>query len=197
MKINTMQCNTMQCNAIQYNTMQCNTMQYNTIQYNTIQYNAMQSIAHAPAQVLYVAFGGRFGLEYYGKNNRATPPGRSNAVYEDFYKSRNENHYNHHSSNSYDRYGGDSSRASSSSSAWGGYYSYTMVVGAVACIAQRFFGVSPYQAIFFVTTLMGRRGGRVFPRRRYGGWGGMGLGGGGGGFGNYNFRHRRGGMWGR
>lgn len=148
-----------------------------------------------PGQVLYVAFGGRFGLEYYGTNNRGSPPRRSNDVYEDFYKSRNQNH-NYQSRDNYNHRGHRSSSSSSSSSDWGGFYPYMMVLGAVACISQRFFGISPYQAIFLVTTLMGRRGGRVDPRRRYGGWGGMG--GGGGGFGrNYNFRHRRGGMWGR
>ena len=148
--------------------------------------NIIIEIQSNPIQVLYVAFGGRFGLEYYGNNHRGSPSRRSNDVYEDFYKSRNQNLNYHSRDNYYPRGHQSSSPSPSPSSAFGGFYSYIMVLGAAAFISQRFFGISPYQAIFLVTTLMGRRGGRVYPRRRHDGFGR-----------NYSFRHRRGGMWGR
>jgi hypothetical protein len=158
-------------------------------------------------QVLYVAFGGRFGLEYYGKNN--APQRRSNNVYDEFYANRGDNSYGSyrrmedasHSYRSYDRYGGGSgsstnnrstyrNRGSSSSGWWdtGLTWPYVMLVLVVSFIAQRVFGISPYTVLFFLNVLARRRGGGRYwaPRQRYGGgWG-------------YN-RHRpwRGGMWGR
>jgi len=156
--------------------------------------------------VLYVAFGGRFGLEYYGKNN--APQSRSNNVYDEFYASRGDNSYGSyrrtedasHSYRSYDRYGGSSTnyhsgyrsrnRGSSSSGWWdtGLTWPYVMVVLVASYIGQRVFGISPYTVLFFLNVLGRRRGGGRYwaPRQRYGGgWG-------------YN-RHRpfRGGMWGR
>ena len=64
------------------------------------------------------------------------------------------------------------------------------MLAVVAYVAQRFFGISPYQAIFFVNMLMGRRGGGI----RRGGWGNM-MGGGGGYGRARNVHHRPGGMW--
>jgi len=153
---------------------------------------------------LYVGFGGRFGLEFFGKDR--SPRRRNNDVYEDFYRSRNQEHYqdpqrDYHRQDSQTYRDSSSSRSGSygdssyyqssprrqSSSWWDGmggtgssYYSYMAVVAGVTFVANRF-GISPYQAMFFVNMLMGRRGGmggRFMPRRGYGG------GFGGGGFGN-------------
>lgn len=171
--------------------------------------------------VLYVAFGGRFGLDYIFNNNddnSRTSSGKystDNSVYEEFYRDRNQRnqqqddrHYrqdedyshqqnrnhrnNYDSSSSYDRRRSSSHSSSSwwdssgTSSLLSGQYSHMLIIGGVVFVANRL-GISPYQAIFFVNMLMGRRGGGG---RRRGGFGGPGMM---GGFGN--MRHRPGGMW--
>lgn len=158
-----------------------------------------QRISTHTSQALYVAFGGRFGLEYFGKNNK--PPRRSNAVYEEFYRTRNNEIYQGHQE-SYNSYGG-SSRRSRHSSSWsdngysggtmypqssssysGGYLYIIMVVG-VSYFARSFFGIE-------LLNMLPRRG----YRRRFGGWGGRGWGGRNNVFGRNHFRHRPRGMWG-
>jgi hypothetical protein len=171
--------------------------------------------------VLYVAFGGRFGLEYIFNNNNdnsRTNSGKystDNNVYEEFYRDRNQRNrqqddrryrqdedysrqQNRNHRDNYDSSSSYNSRRSSShsSSSWwdssgtssllSGQYSHMLIIGGVVFVANRL-GISPYQAIFFVNMLMGRRGGGG---RRRGGFGGPGMM---GGFGNV--RHRPGGMW--
>ncbi|MGK3745203.1 MAG: hypothetical protein ACI90V_012064 [Bacillariaceae sp.] len=172
--------------------------------------------------VLYVAFGGRFGLEYIFNNNNdssRTSSGKystDNNVYEEFYRDRNQrnqqqdrhyrqdedynhqqnhNHQDNYDSSSSSSYNSRRSSSHSSSSWWdssgtssllSGQYSHMLIIGGVVFVANRL-GISPYQAIFFVNMLMGRRGGGGRRGRGFGGPGMM------GGFGN--MRHRPGGMW--
>jgi len=152
--------------------------------------------------LLYVAFGGRFGLEYLFNNdnnrdaNSRSGSYRTDNVYEEFYRDRNQrnlqqnrqqNNYHHHHREHYDSSSYDSRRhhqRSHSSSSWwdgsssSGYYYHMLLMGGIAFVA-RYFGISPYQAIFFANMVMGRGGGR-----RRGMMGGLG-----------NMRHRPGGMW--
>jgi len=160
--------------------------------------------------VLYVAFGGRFGLEYvFGSQDRHARNYNSNA-YEEFYQSRQRQqqqqqsynyhdsrsrHHGHQSNDYYDPYSGQYRRSSSSNGySWGGSsgnYSSMLMLAAVAYIAHRN-GMNPLQALFFVNMAMGRgRGRRPFMNRNRG-WGPGMMGGGGG------FRHRGrpgAGMW--
>ena len=150
-----------------------------------------------------MAFGGRFGLNYFfnGNSHRGSSRssrrhgrgdgGRPNDVYDEFHRSRNERN-NRRPMQQQDRdrhsYGsGTRTSYSSDSSSGYGYYAHMLLLAAVVYVA-RFFGISPYQAIFFVNMLVGRRGGGMIRGRR-------GLGGGYFGGGNFNFRHRPGGMW--
>jgi len=152
--------------------------------------------------LLYVAFGGRFGLEYIGKNNAGAPHRRSNEVYEDFYQRRSEPHHGYHSSQSYGR-----SSSSSSQNRDGYYRSHRSRSSSYSDIYSYF--------SFFLVAILLYIGNVDLPRamrwRRYGGLGGNGFfrhrGWGGNGFlrqrgwmGNgyprYGYR-RRGGMWGR
>lgn len=130
--------------------------------------------------VLYVAFGGRFGLEYLGTNG-STPPRRSDAVYEEFYRNRyraedRRHSYDHYTENSYAHY--PRRRSSSSwSSSWGlggGSYSYALMVLGLTFLGR---GRVPLQMLFFNNLLGGRRNG--FRHRRRHGWGRRGWGGGG------------------
>mmetsp|Transcript_23480 Transcript_23480/g.26158 ORF Transcript_23480/g.26158 Transcript_23480/m.26158 type:complete len:406 (-) Transcript_23480:150-1367(-) len=148
--------------------------------------------------LLYVAFGGRFGVEYLINNdnnrnaNSRSGSYRTDNVYEEFYRDRNQRNLqhnrqqsSHHHREHYDSSSYDSrhhrQRSHSSSSWWdgsssSGYYYHMLLMGSIAFVA-RYFGISPYQAIFFANMVMGRGGGRR---------GGM-MGG--------NMRHRPGGMW--
>uniref|UniRef100_A0A7S4EI96 Uncharacterized protein n=1 Tax=Pseudo-nitzschia australis TaxID=44445 RepID=A0A7S4EI96_9STRA len=155
--------------------------------------------------LLYVAFGGRFGLDYFFNGNThggssrssrrhsGSGGGRSNDVYDEFYRSRNERNNRRpmqqedHTRHSYGRHSYSSNSNSSSSSSGYGYYAHMLLLAVVVYVA-RLFGISPYQAIFFVNMLVGRRGGGMIRGRR-------GFGGGYFGGGNLNFRQRPGGMW--
>lgn len=157
--------------------------------------------------VLYVAFGGRFGLEYLGKNNNSSSR-RSSSAYDEFYQSRNSNsrrydtnydRYGRSYDTNYDRYGRSTSsygRRSNSWSSYGsgsgsyGHYPYMLIVLGASYIAQRYFGVGPYEAMLFVNLLLGRRNRGFMPRRGYGWGNGMHFGA------RPRYHHRPGGMWG-
>ena len=165
--------------------------------------------------VLYVAFGGRFGLEYLGKSKTSSRR-RSNSVYDDFYQSRSGNNRQTYDSNygrrtttssSYGSNGNGSSRSSYNSnystSSYGNYWGtgsglsngqYMLLVLILSFGSQRFFGIGPMQLLFWLNMLNGRRNRFFAPRYGFGGggWGGHGM--------YYNpraghYRHRPGGMW--
>jgi tetratricopeptide (TPR) repeat protein len=148
--------------------------------------------------VLYVAFGGRFGLEYFGsRSDRHLHPQSGNA-YDEFYQQRRTSH-DYHSRDRYDPYAGryhdphDNSgsphhhhgRRSHSWSFGGDNASTLLILAGVAYLAHRN-GINPFQALFFANMAMGGRG-RGMGRNRGMFGGGYGRGGMMGGMGG--FRH--------
>jgi Tetratricopeptide repeat len=147
--------------------------------------------------VLYVAFGGRFGLEYLSSSSSPSGHRSSSDVYRDFYQERRQlqfheqqhhgrsnNNNNNNNRDYYDLYAGtgyDSyhSRSSRRSSSWGmvggggNNYGTMLMLAGVAYIAHRN-GINPFQALFFANMAMGGRGRR--PRGFYPGGGGGGWG---------------------
>ena len=178
------------------------------------------------SQVLYVAFGGRFGLEYFGKSNSSSRRSssvyksrRSSSVYKDFHRERLKRrrheiiHNPDYSASDWDSTSSGGSRSSygnnyhnrdystsSYGNSWGSWGSsgsslsngsYMLLVVVLSYIGQRFFGIGPYQVLFWVNMLAGRRNRWFAPRRGFGGWG-QGM--------YFNprtahYRHRPGGMW--
>ena len=122
--------------------------------------------------VLYVAFGGRFGLGYLFNSDNNRSRGHTDNVYEEFYRDRDrhnvqhrnyyqhedyssnyqsQNHNNHHRDSYRTR------RSRSSSSWWDSGTGYILLLGGVT-FAARYFGISPYQAMFVVNMMLGRQG---------------------------------------
>jgi tetratricopeptide (TPR) repeat protein len=154
--------------------------------------------------VLYVAFGGRFGLEYL-----SSPPSsaeRRNA-YEEFYQERRQRQLQQEqasrSRQQYDPYGGGYDYANDNTyhqsysrqrrgNSWGSgglgggsnNLPTLLLLATVAYVAHRN-GINPFQALFFANMAMGGRGRGGLGRGLYhGGWGHGGMMGG--------FRHRAG-----
>ena len=132
-------------------------------------------------------------MEYFGKSN--TSSRRSSSVYDDFHRdrlSRRRNEIIHNpdysasdwdsSRSSYSRnYGNNYRNRNYSTSSYGnswGYWgrsccslsggSYMLLVLGLSYIGKRFFGIGPYQVLFWVNMLTGRRIGWFAPFR---GWG--------------------------
>lgn len=154
--------------------------------------------------LLYVAFGGRFGLEFLSSSSPtgrlSEGGGRQQDVYREFYEERAHRQYNEQRNRNghqntrerYDPYEGASrgydpyhpGRPKNSNS-WGGDssgYGTMLMLAGVAYVAHRN-GINPFQALFFANMAVGGRG------RRPGGFGGFGRGGGMMGMGG--FRHRQ------
>ena len=152
-------------------------------------------------------------MEYFGKNNSSSR--RSSSVYNDFHRERLKRrrleiiHNPDYSASEWDStsygssrssYGNNYVSTSSYGNAWGSWGrsssslsngSYMLLVMVLSYIGQRFFGIGPYQVLFWVNMLAGRRNRWFAPRRGFGGWG-QGM--------YYNpraaqYRHRPGGMW--
>jgi hypothetical protein len=155
--------------------------------------------------VLYVAFGGRFGLEYLSSPSSSSTERRN--VYEEFYQERRQRHQNQEQGSRnrqyYDPYGGGYNYASDdqaysrhrrgSSWGFGGYGGSSsfpaslLFLAAVAYVAHRN-GINPFQALFFANMAMGGRGRGGLRRGIYpGGWGPGGMM---GGFGHRGGRPR-------
>ncbi|KAG7345333.1 expressed tetratricopeptide repeat protein [Nitzschia inconspicua] len=125
---------------------------------------------------LYIAFGGRFGLEYLSSTSSASRHKNhisNNDVYQEFYQDRRRRQYREQQArsgrNTYDPYEGTSGRGNSFYSSsrrrgntWSGdvnSYVTMMIMAGVAYIAHRN-GINPFQALVFANMAMGRGGHR-------------------------------------
>jgi len=162
---------------------------------------------------MYVAFGGRFGMEYlFGGGGGTSYRGHYGAD-NPYDRYRNDRQRQTSSSSSYfygDNYGPSSSSSyyssghrGRSSSSFGLHSLFDGSATSMAILAAILYGchragINPWQALFFANLAAGRRGGMM--RRRHRGYGGMGYGGmgygyGGGGGGGMRFGRPRGGWY--
>lgn len=146
--------------------------------------------------VLYVAFGGRFGMEYLSSSSSSSSTGRRN-VYQEFYQERRQRERQQHqeqTSRSRQYYDPNGSRYdyrrenvshqsyAPRGNSWGlggvgGFNSFPtlLLLAAVAYVAHRN-GINPFQALFFANMAMGGRGRGGLQRGfHHGGWGPGGM----------------------